>query len=139
MLHQIQEKDDQNARTKAEADTKVKEAETERDTAVTAKNKAESDLAAEQQKYAADIKKLNDQLASLTQSTADNNRKFSSDVQKEQEEIKNDGVPNIFMSRRKQRVYMDNPQEIKTKTDDKFIKYADKVSKQWPSIRKKIK
>ena len=84
----IQEKDDQNARTKAEADTKVKEAETERDTAVTAKNKAESDLAAEQQKYAADIKKLNDQLASLTQSTADNNRKFSSDVQKEQEERK---------------------------------------------------
>ena len=45
-------------------------------------------MAAEQQKYAADIKKLNDQLASLTQSTADNNRKFSSDVQKEQEERK---------------------------------------------------
>lgn len=84
----IQEKDDQNARTKAEADTKVKEAENERNTAIAAKNTAESELAAEQQKYAADIKKLNDQLAALTQSTSDNNRKFAGDVQKEQEERK---------------------------------------------------
>lgn len=34
---------------------------------------------------------------------------------------------------------MDKPKVIKTKTDGKFVEYADQVSKQWPSIRKKIK